>query len=243
MFRLLKYPRLNYWTCSKFGYWLTGVNKPPALSHDQWREWHKENQKRHPIRYWIAHDGLTMLQNIVNFPRDVIHTINVYIRNRFIDKIQYLHTGLIPGEYYDLDTRILHGLFNELIDFVEVEQAHLMSCYKERNYKFVKGRCQQAGLDYLDWAINLKMDESYGVPVDDKDYGKPTQQAKSARIMLELYNWWKNRDNRPDPHSLFSRENDGKYYFRKIDEVECRYDKEDTKMLIKLIKIRGSLWT
>jgi len=244
MFKFIKkYPRFNYWSCSKLAYWLIGTTKPEPLTSEGWREWHKVNQQKHPIRYWIAEDGLSILQDIVFLPIDIYHTIEVYIRNRFIDKVHYLHTGLTPGEYYDLDTRILHGLFNELIDFVEVEQAHLMSCYDDRNYEFIHGRCIQAGLDHLDWACNLKLDENYGVPVGDKDYGKPTSQAKAAKKILKLYNWWKNRDNRLDPYELFTKEKDGKFYFRKIDEVERNYEKEDTKMLIKLIKLRSYLWT
>lgn len=35
----------------------------------------------------------------------------------------------------------------------------------------------------------------------------------------------------------------GPDYFLKIDDVEQLYDKDDTHMLIELIKIRGGLWT
>lgn len=243
MFKIKKQSRFNYWSCSRFSNWIRGNNKPGALSWGEWEVWHKLAKKKHPIRYWIAEEGLTILQDIVYLPSDILYTIRVYIRNRFIDKMHYIKTGLKPGEYYDLDYRILNGLFYELVEFVESEQAHLMKAYKERNYKFVNGRCPQAGLDYLDWACNLKLDENYGIPMDDKDYGKPTPQAKTAHKILELYHWWKNRPNRPNSHDLFSKEKDGKDYYKKIAELEKAYDREDTKMLIKLIKVRGSLWT
>lgn len=243
MFGIKKQPRFNYWSCSRLSNWIRGNNKPGALSWGEWDIWHKLAKKKHPIRYWIAEEGLTLLQDIVYLPSDILYTIRVYIRNRFIDKIHYLRTGLKPGEYYDLDYRILNGLFYELVEFVESEQAHLMKAYEERDYKFINGRCPQAGLDYLDWACNLKLDESYGLSLNDKDYGKPTSQAKSAQKILELYHWWKNRPSRPNPYDLFSKEKDGKYYYKKIHDLEKAYDKEDTKMLIKLIKVRGALWT
>jgi hypothetical protein len=42
---------------------------------------------------------------------------------------------------------------------------------------------------------------------------------------------------------MFSKEKDGKNYYKKINQAMDDYDKEDTNMLIELIKIRGSLWS
>lgn len=222
---------MDYWTCSKFADWIRGTSKPFALEWDQWDEWYKNAKDKHPYRYWIAEKLLRKLQDFVNLPMDIYHTIEIYIRNRFISKVHYLRTDLTPGEYYDLDTRILHALFTELTDLVEVEYASMQRYNKENiNYVFKKGRCALAGLDYLNWAGQLK-------------YDKLTPQAESALTTLELYNWWKNRDNRPDPHTMFTKEKDGPRYYLKIDDMEQKYENEDTDMLIKLIKIRGSLWT
>lgn len=241
--KLNKRARINYWSCSKFADFIRGEKKPFALSWDDWEKWRADNKQKHPYRYWIAEEVLDFLQDVVNFPMDVYHTIDIYVRNRYVDKLHYLRTGLKPGEYYDLDWRILNGLFNELVLFVESEQAHLMKAHKDKKYKFVKGRCKEAGLDYLNWAVQLKLDESYGFNPDDEEYGEPTAQAISSQKILELYNWWLNRDNRIDPYSIYTKEKDGKFYYRKIDEMEHQYDMEDDNMLIELIKIRHSLWT
>lgn len=243
MFKISKRSRFNYWSCSNFANLIRGEEKPRALPWDDWKTWREESEKKHPYRYWVAEEGLDFLQDIVNFPLDVYHTIEVYVRNRYIDKLHYLRTGLKAGEYYDLDWRILNGLFNELVLFVESEQAHLMKAHKDKQYKFINGRCKQAGLDYLNWAGQLKLNEDYGFNPEDEDYNKPTAQAISSQKILELYNWWLDRDYRVDPHSLYNKENDGKYYYRKIAKMEDDYDKEDTKMLIELVKIRSSLWT
>ncbi len=241
--KLNKRARFNYWSCSNFANLIRGEAKPHALPWDEWETWRKETAKKHPFRYWLAEEGLDFLQDIVNFPLDVYNTIEIYVRNRYIGKIHYLRTGLKPGTYYDLDWRILNGLFNELIIYVESELAHTMKAYPDRNYKFVNGRCKLAGLDHLNWAMNLNINEDYGINPDDEDYGKPTHQAIVAKKVYELYNWWTNRDDRVDPYTLFTKEKDGKYYYRKIDEMENQYDQEDTDMLIELVKIRSSLWT
>jgi hypothetical protein len=241
--KLNKRARFNYWSCSRFADWIRGTNKPFALGLDEWEIWKNNIKKHSPFRYWLAEEGLDFLQDVVNFPLDVYHTIEIYIRNRYIDKLHYLRTGLKPGTYYDLDWRILNGLFNELVIYVESELAHTMKAYPERKYKFKNGLCKQAGLDYLDWAMNLNINEDYGINPDDEDYGKPTAQAISAKKIYELYNWWLDREYRVDPHTIYTKEKDGKYYYRKIAEMEDNYDNEDTEKLIELVKIRGSLWT
>lgn len=243
MFGIKKRSRFYYWSCSKFADWVRGTPKPFALEWEKWDTWNEEAKQKHPFRYWVAEELLDFLQDLVNFPMDIYYTIEVYIRNRYIDKTHYLKTGLKAGEYYDLDYRILHGLFYELVDFVEIEQAHLMKYYEDKNYVFKNGRCVQAGLDYLEWASNLTLDENYGISPEDKDYGKPTEQSKTATKILKLYHWWKNRPNRINPHNVFTKEKDGKEYYKKIHDAEEAYEKQDTKMLIKLIKMRRNLWT
>jgi hypothetical protein len=243
MLKLNKRARFDYWSCSQFANLIRGNTKPLALGLDEWETWRQESKTKHPFRHWIAEEFLNFLQDIVHLPMDIYYTIEVYIRNRYIDKLHYLRTGLKPGKYHDLDYRILNGLFNELVIFVESELAHTMKAYPERNYKFIKGRCKQAGLDYLNWAGQLKLDEDCGFNPDDEDYGKPTAHAISSQKILELYNWWLDRNYRQNPYDLFTKEKDGKYYYRKIAEMEDNYDKEDTEKLIELIKIRDCLWS
>ena len=147
---------------------------------------------------------------------------------------------------YDTDHRILHGLFNELVIFVESELAHLSKYKSEKKYKFVKGRCKEAGLDYLNWADQLILNEEYGVQKDDPEYGKPSNQAIDSKKIRELYDWWTViRPNRDDPYELFSEETNffGKKCYKLIGQIEDKYTAEDTAMLIELVKIRGAMWT
>jgi hypothetical protein len=253
--------RINYWSCSKFADFIRGEKKPYALEWGKWEEWKKEQKRKRPIRYWLAEEGLSKLQDFVMFPMDVYDEIKYYINNRWITKTHYLKTGLEPGHYYELDYRILHGLFNELVDFVEIEYAHLAKWSLKKgtkNYKFKHGRSVEAGLAHLDWACSLKYDKSWGVNKKDPKYGKPSSQAISAQKIKELYLWWKDRPNRPEPMDVaqlsWNQETedslmDGKItrkelsQFKKLEKIEADYEKEDTKMLIELIKIRKELWS
>jgi hypothetical protein len=106
-------------------------------------------------------------------------------------------------------------LFNELVDFVEIESAwsHIAWGSKEDRAKYnppfwASGwfrwrvwRCPQAGIDHLDWAMTLT-NTDWCEP-DHKDYGKPTGQALRAKEIKELYTWWTTvYPNRPDPHDI-----------------------------------------
>jgi hypothetical protein len=171
-------------------------------------------------------------------------------------------------------------LFNELVDFVEIETAwsHIAWGNEEDRAKYsapfwASGwfrwrtwRCPQAGLDHLDWAMTLT-NTDWCEP-DHPDYGKPTRQAINAREIKELYTWWTTvYPNRPDVHdaSVWSAYcdakrdgNDGRLFGGKESKelkkrgdralklsqrIEAAYNKEDEQMLIRLIKIRDSLWT
>jgi len=253
--------RLHHWNCSRFADFIRGVKKPFALELDKWDEWKKEQKKKRPVRFWLAEEGLSKLQDLLFYPIDIYTEIRYYIKNRWVTKTHYLKTGLKPGHYYELDYRILNGLFNELVDFVEIEYAHLAKWSLKKgnkNYKFKHGRSTEAGLAYLKWACSLKYNKDWGVDKKDPKYGKPTPQALASIKIKELYSWWKDRPNRVEPMVAAGLDWDkqkednllcGKISrkelssFKKLEKIEADYEKEDTKMLIELIKIRGHLWT
>jgi hypothetical protein len=228
--------RNHYWSSSRLADYIRGENKPLSLPFKDWNLWEEETKKKNRLRYYIAEELLDRLQDIISLPFDIIHAIKIYIRNRYIDKIHYLKTGLEPGTYYDLDHRILHGLFNELVDFVEIEHAQRYRHSYTAKYKYE--RCAEAGVDNLKWSANRR----------DSD-NSPTSQAIFSMKTLNLYFWWKNRPNRACPYDLYSRDKaysrdkDGSDYHKNILELETIYEEEDTRMLIELINIRGSLWT
>ena len=223
--------RNKYWSCTKLADIIRGEKKPFALSFDDWDLWKEKQRKERPWRYWMSDTVLRKLQNLIYYPSDLWYgRIRCYIKNRYLTQTHNLKTGLKKGEWYDLDTRILHGLFNELVEFVEVELSHLSKWDRNKKYKFKNGRCIEAAYDYFEWANNLP-----------EDYGP--QKEDSIKIK-ELYEWWtKQRPYRDDPLMTITKKSHGKEYYKLIDSIEKDYEKEDTAKLIELIKIRSSLWT
>ncbi len=248
--------RINYWSTSKVADFIRGEKKPFALEWHKWDEWEQNLQQRKPVRYWLSEKGLKILQNIVYFPQDLYHTVDVYIRNRWINQTHILRTGLKPGQYYEFDYKVLHGLFYELTDYVEKELAWMQTWHNKKKYTFTKGRCVEAGLDYLEWASSLTYDKRF-LKKKDKRIGKLTRQAISAQKIRELYEWWKIvRPNRPDPYvisgynqnindCIFGSKVSAKErtILNKINKIQSQYEKEDTNKLIELIKIRREIWT
>lgn len=208
--------RHNYWSCSKFANWLRGTPKPGAETGTGWNAWHKQAKKSHPLRYWLAEEGLDKIQNAIWYPVDKLYDVKYYINNRWVTGSHRLTAhprDIKPGDWCDVGNRFLPCLFNELVDFVEIELAwsHIAWSDKEERKKYgapfwATGwfrwrtwRCPEAGLDYLDWAKDL--DNSEWLSEEEKDKAQPTGQALSAREIIELYHWWKNvYPNRPDPH-------------------------------------------
>jgi hypothetical protein len=208
--------RSHYWTCSKFADWVRGTKKLGAGTSEEWDEWTTTAQMRHNFRYWLAEEGLDYLQKVVYYVPDTLHSIKYYINNRWVTRTHSLTAharDIKPGEWRDVGNRFLPCLFNELVDFVEIESAwsHIAWGSEEDKAKYSAPfwstgwfrwrtwRCPQAGLDHLDWAMTLT--NSDWCEPDHPEYGKPTGQAIRAKEIKELYTWWTaTYRNRPDAY-------------------------------------------
>jgi hypothetical protein len=208
--------RNHYWTCSKFADWVRGTKKLSMGTSEEWDQWTTTAQMRHNFRYWLAEEGLDILQKIVYWPTDTLYSIKYYVNNRFITHTHRLTAhprDIKPGEWRDVGNRFLPCLFNELVDFVEVELAwwHLAWSPEERPkynmpwwavgwWRVRTWRCPQAGLDNLEWQRQLRWKEEE-VGADFKGLGELTPQAVKAQEILDLYTWWTTTyRNRPDPY-------------------------------------------
>jgi hypothetical protein len=161
--------------------------------------------------------------------------------NRFVAKTHYLSTGLKKGQWCDLDTRLLYGMFEEFINFVDTELAMMRATWDDeyatdlgpKGLIWLVRRWKSAdlGLSYLTNAC---------IELEDGEF---TSRALVAQEMLTLYKWWKvTRPLRVDPFEDVDL-CDNLDTSHKIQDLEDHYYEEDTEMLIRLIKIRKSLWT
>lgn len=246
--------RARYYSNSKIADFIRGTTKPFALEMDAWDEWHKSAKENHPTRYWIVEEGFDYLQNFVNYIPDKINAVRYYLNNRFYTKTHALTSNLKKGQWHEFDERVLHCLFDEFINFIEVEKAwdHCAWSEEARNkYSvpltrrkwwlrwFTEWRCAEAGLDHLRWEMTLT-NEEYTHWLDT-DWGKPTQQAISASEQYQLYDWWKNiRPKRPDPYDIsgwseYCDRNRGGNGYRSIFQDKSEEDRKESKRILDLL--------
>lgn len=281
----------HYWSCSSFADWLRGTKKLSAGTADEWDNWRETAETKNKFRYWLAEEGLDYIQDFVTWPVRKLYDIKYYINNRWVSRTHSLtahRKDIKPGQWCDVGNRFLPCLFNELVDFVEIELAWWNIAWSDKEarkkynapfwatgwFRWRTWRCPESGLDNLKWQMELKADTSYGLNEGDKGYNEPTRQAVNAREIFELYTWWTTvYHNRPDPMdasgwsaycekkrqirdengkeiSFFSDRGVSKELRREGDKalklthkIEEQYRKEDEAMMIRLIKVRDSLWT
>jgi len=205
----------RYWSCSPFADWLRGTKKLSAGTSEEWDDWTTTAQMKHNFRYWLAEEGLGHLQDFVTWPIRKIYDVKYYINNRWVTGSHRLTAhprDIKPGQWRDVGDRFLPCLFNELVDFVEIETAWMQIAWnsEERHkynppfwasgwFRWRTWRCPQAGLDNLRWQSELIHNEEYCK--DQPYYMKPTPQAVKAQEILDLYTWWtETYRNRPDPY-------------------------------------------
>lgn len=149
---------------------------------------------------------------------------------RFIDKLQdiilfpsdliysvkiYLKNS--KGNTHVLDGGLKKGEWHDLVYRIPV-------CLFSELEKFIE---QEKGLETHEWEMKLTYDEDWGILPDHPKWGILTPQAFAAIEQNEIYQWWKTNKDRKD-----------------VDlENEEEYLKQEEEMLIRLIKIRNSLWT
>jgi hypothetical protein len=273
--------RSHYWTIGPLADWLRGTPKLKCGTSEEWDTWETKAKSSHPIRWWIAEEGLDYLQKVVCYIPDKLNDIRYYINNRWVSHSHRLTaspTDIKPGTWQDVGNRFLPCLFNELVDFVEIEQAwhHCMWSDEAKTefevpwwrsgwLRWRTWRSPEAGMEYLKWASTLTNRDF----IEEDVAPEPTYQAKSAKEIIELYTWWTvTYRNRPDPYEASGwtaaceaqrKANGGKLSFsgpkdpalkkaqdkahKLLQKIEAAYEKEDEEMMIRLIKIRQSLWT
>lgn len=175
---------------------------------------------------------------------------------RFIRKHQYnlIDTKLEPG-YYDIDTLMLHGNMALLVRYVDKEHGGVEDLQKHVDYlnsaefeaspkpdgDHAWDKVDTIALElYHWWTVDRPADhklledmqisvyrskKSVFDPIDV--HGNPVSKDEAELFQMRTEN-----TNTPSP---FTSEN--------VWALEARLLEEDTENLIKLIKIRGGLWT
>jgi hypothetical protein len=237
-----------------FRYWLA----EEALGHVQdFVTW--PVRTLHDIKYYINNRWVSRTHSLTAHARDIKPGQWQDVGNRFLP---CLFNEL--ADFVEIESAWSHIAWGD----EEARAKYNPPFYASGWWRWRTWRCPQAGLDHLDWAMSLT-NSDWATP-DHPDYNKPTPQAERAREIKELYVWWTDTyRTRPDPHDASgwteyckaSRiANNGKFNWatqdkspelkkmsnkshKLLQKIEAAYEAEDEAMLIRLVRIRNSLWT
>ena len=213
------------------------------------------------VKYYINNRWVTRTHALTAHPRDIKPGTWCDVGNRFLP---CLFNEL--QDFVEVELAWWH-----LARSPEERSKYNMPWWAVGWWRIRTWRCPQAGLDNLDWQSKLVWSADEGFEPGDERIGKSTYQAEKAKEILALYKWWTEvYPNRPDPHDAsgwseycdlkrqeygdtglgFMQESKnpeiralGDAALTKTREIEEAYEKEDEEMMIRLIKVRSSLWT
>jgi hypothetical protein len=213
--------------------------------------------KLNDIRYYINNRWVSKAHALTAHPRDIRPGSWCDVGNRFLP---CLFKELV--DFVEVEQAWHYCMWNE-----EERVKYNVPWYRSGWLRWRTWRCPEAGLAYLNWASTLTNEEF--LEEGEKHLAEPTYQATAAKEIIELYTWWTTTyRNRPDPYeasgwTAYCEEsraaNGGRLSWggdktpemqakatiahEKLREIEAAYEAEDEDMMIRLIKIRQSLWT
>lgn len=232
---------------------------PASLGITQWGVRDDRLKAKYPWRYW-AWDTVPMWWDR-NFTQRK-KAVRNWLRFRTWDRYDILRLE-ISKDYHDPDYILFNANFQVLKDFVEIELAAMSEVSSEddpdgddvtgflksfgkkfRRNRRKKIRCGDLGLKHLEWEIAETSGTQNTSAKEKKDLYLWWTQVRPARV--DIYDTALLNDDRDfDDDSfkaIFNRPfNQNLHQARR--KLEAFYEEEDEEMLIRLVKIRRSLWT
>ena len=139
------------------------------------------------------------------------------IRNRFFYKYYMVDTGLKKTGWHDVDRRMLHACMELLVSYVEKEKCFETIVWDEND--FSRQVAAEIKAIYAWW----------------KAY--PVRSAEPEKYLELWHNAYAIKNPTPQEKQVAKTLGDIR------DELVAKLEREEEDMLIRLIKIRKSLWT
>lgn len=245
-------------------------NSPTALSWDAWRDFNARFKAEAPVRFFFSNTFPRLFDPVRwKIGRINAWVRARIIRWHMVDT--GLEPGYYEVE--ELMVHSLFNLLKDFVEVEQAWMHYCVTektpgpTWRERwipFYFYFFFRNREMGIEHLLWETDLDR------VTPDRNQAEAEQgggQARAAREVLELYLWWTDtRPHRedsiypeelskldreegdswmsdrflkthPDEYKLF------KTYMADKEACEAAWKQEDTEMLIRLIKVRDSLWT
>lgn len=231
--KLFKLPGPSHFREGAKDYALPSRDFSPELGEDDycWEDYYADLKRTYPVRYFFAETLVDFLRYKVAMPvTRPIKDAWYWLKCHVVPKHRYHILDLRQPDYthgwIDTDTRMLYANFNLLNEFVEhempnfycptEEECNSEECWAESNRKQREAYLEVEALHFW-WNIQRQLD-----------------QAKCAAAVTA----WHDRKHK---QKIFDEETERLWKEHlHLDEV---FEQTETEMLIRLIKVRKSLWT
>lgn len=201
--------------------------EPECLSIDGWEQWEREASKSSPVAWFVRK---TVPRWFSRTWRGYVHDPWYWLKCRIWHRHNVVVIRSLPPTWTDRDERILHAVFQLLVDFVEREE-HPRGEWSHLN------------------RTREQLVEAYNTAYEECDpeiaAGILKTAEKRADDWLEikaLYEWWTverpARKEAPVGPDGYDSE-----WGRASNELDAQRDDEDDAMLHRLIDVRGYLWS
>jgi hypothetical protein len=254
----------------RFKNWMD-FNPPGALSSKGWRLFKREFKQEAPIRFWVTHTlrRNTVLpikwkwEAISDWIRyrtyDKYHVVKTGLKPQYYDKdtlMLHMNFNLLK-EFVEEELSWRSWCFED----EKKEPLTFVQKWVPLGRRFFPYNNPERGIKYLEWEATL---DDPSLPPHEQS----PHQAVMAREKLALYDWWingrpgrveielpahpKRKSNDTDEElDIFDDDYDrtSPEYAEYLEILDKRSEQEeqrsieDTEMLLRLVKVRGSMWT
>ncbi len=147
--------------------------------------------------------------------------------HRLFTRMHLIDTRLAPGTWWDTDSRMLYGMMNLLVDYIENEEPFKhIDWDSEERHQHVKKEIEAI----YGWWIN------YDVRQEDIDKALTDWHNEASPKYVEC-------KDKKFTEVKFNHSEKERQLHLKLHDMERKLNLEEELMLIRLIKIRNYLWT
>lgn len=254
----------------RFDHWMD-YRPPGSMSSYGWKSFEWEFRKNAPVRYYLTRTmkrkyvypikwKIRSLKEWIKYRTiDRYHVVRTGLAPSYYETSErMLHANfLLLIDFVEVESAWSKYIWSDDIIKAGFVERRLSTLY----YLFKPFHRPDLGIAHLEWASTL---DDPNLPVHERN----DAQAIAARETLNLYRWWtegrkarvpieylprKNRfggiDFFDDDEDEDDTEAEKAFNAERVARIHARHDQEldwqneDTEMLVRLVKIRQSLWT
>jgi len=208
-----------------------------ALTAQGWNDWAKI-EKNSPSRYFLANTVPDFILYKLLNPISKLDDLLWKFKWRYVKKHQYniIRTELEPA-YYDQDTLLLYGMFAVLCSYVEEGREHLeWSAFSGECKGSQEDNAKEALFLYDWWKTNYnKRPDEYeisGVSACHEEHDKILKELGEDDLMAGFTDIGMTKD-------LLKKRD---IAHKKLQKIEKNWVKEEEEMMLRLVKIKKSMW-